>query len=130
MPEWTLGPRDVADGEGDAATRARGSEPDSSGQEGSSAQPKIAAETPVLGRALLYVVDRTRQDIYQALTANFADAPDVKVILERRTGERRRLAAVATSPERRRGERRGLAGTDAIAQGDGWTLFRLWSQTT
>jgi hypothetical protein len=83
------------------------------------------ASTPAPDRLLLYVVDRDRRDIYDVLTANFADTPHIEVILDRRVGERRRLTGMAISPERRRGERRNTSGSHAIAAGDGWTLFRV-----
>jgi hypothetical protein len=55
----------------------------------------------------MYIVSREHQWLYRHLVERFHDDPDVEVILDRRTTERR-AEARATLPheDRRRGERR------------------------
>jgi len=55
----------------------------------------------------IYIVARAHPWLYQHLVERFADDPDVRVILDRRMGERRNLAATRIFPnERRNSERR------------------------
>lgn len=58
---------------------------------------------------LLIVVDRDQPDVYEYLSRSLQGIRGVCVLLDRRQGERRRLAASA-SVERRRGERRLRVG--------------------
>ena len=54
---------------------------------------------------LIFVVGRTRLDRYEELRLHFKDWRDVRVVLDRREGERREPREVA-GVERRRAERR------------------------
>jgi hypothetical protein len=55
---------------------------------------------------LLFVVARTRLDRYEALRREFEDWRDVRIILDRREGERREPHETSAGVERRRVERR------------------------
>jgi hypothetical protein len=56
---------------------------------------------------LLFIVSRRQPDLYGYLSRQFASEPDMKVILDRRMGERRRGRAPAPpSAERRQADRR------------------------
>jgi hypothetical protein len=55
---------------------------------------------------LLFIVARSRLDRYEELRRQFQDAQDVRVILDRREGERRTLAETFSGVEWRRAERR------------------------
>jgi hypothetical protein len=56
-------------------------------------------------RRELFIVARDRSDLYRYLSQTFADAENVEVIWDRRTGERRH-ADTTGPPERRRRDRR------------------------
>ncbi len=60
----------------------------------------------------VYVVPRDQPDLYDRLSREFADDPEVEVVREQRIGERRRVES-ARSPERRLGNRRSE---------DAWTV--------
>ena len=62
-------------------------------------------------RREVFIVARDRADLYRYLSQTFADAENVEVIWDRRTGERRRLADDAPTNRRRR-ERRGRHAVD------------------
>lgn len=53
----------------------------------------------------VYVVPRDRTELFEQLSKEFSNDPEVEVILDRRVGDRRRSQS-APSVERRRGERR------------------------
>jgi CRP-like cAMP-binding protein len=53
----------------------------------------------------VYVVPRERPELYEQLSREFGDDPEVEVVMERRHRERRRGGS-SRSPERRRWERR------------------------
>jgi hypothetical protein len=56
---------------------------------------------------LLFIVSRHQPDLYAHLCRQFAAEPDMKVVLDRRRGERRRDSAPRPdSAERRQGDRR------------------------
>jgi hypothetical protein len=50
----------------------------------------------------IYVTSRERRDLYESLTAGFSGQQDIRVIVDRRRGERR-AATVGGDAERRRG---------------------------
>jgi hypothetical protein len=54
---------------------------------------------------LLFVVARTRLDRYEELRRDFEDWRDVRVVLDRREGERREPHDMPARVERRRSER-------------------------
>jgi CRP-like cAMP-binding protein/flavin-dependent dehydrogenase len=53
----------------------------------------------------VYVVPREKPELYEQLSREFGDDPEVEVVMERRRGERRRSES-SHSPERRRWDRR------------------------
>jgi hypothetical protein len=55
---------------------------------------------------LIFVVARTRLDRYEELRRQFADGRDVRIILDRREGERRAPHSTLAGVDRRRAERR------------------------
>ena len=55
---------------------------------------------------LLFIVSRHHPDLYAYLCRRFAADPDMKVVLDRRHGERRRGPAPLEIVERRKGDRR------------------------
>ena len=55
---------------------------------------------------LIFVVGRTRLDRYEELRLHFKDWRDVRVVLDRREGERREPNDTFAGVERRRVERR------------------------
>jgi hypothetical protein len=55
---------------------------------------------------LIFVVGRTRLDRYEELRLHFEDWRDVRVVLDRREGERREPHDMPARVERRRSERR------------------------
>lgn len=59
----------------------------------------------------LFIVARDRPDLYRYLSQTFADAENVQVIWDRRTGERRTRSR-ARIPERRVAERRRRAAVE------------------
>lgn len=62
---------------------------------------------------MLIVVERSKTDTFQSLTTQFAGNPNVRVIMDRRKGERRRRAADDRVPDRRvRDRRRGSHSFD------------------
>jgi hypothetical protein len=57
--------------------------------------------------AHLFIVSQREPDLYQYLVREFSTEEDVRVIVDRRVGERRSPGgAGAREPERRRGDRR------------------------
>ena len=66
------------------------------------------------------IVHRERRDLFEELSREFRDTPDVEIIFDRRIGERRR-ARVATSDNRRRFDRRAYHTDIRLL---GWMLTR------
>ena len=52
------------------------------------------------------VVSRDRRDLFEELSQQFREVPDVRVIFDRRIGQRRRANPSPKTDNRRRGERR------------------------
>jgi len=75
----------------------------------------------------LFIVSRQQPDLYSYLAREFSGEPDVRVILDRRQGERRCqhacLGAVPT--DRRQAERRGNAEIGAQLTTMGYAFVRL-----
>jgi hypothetical protein len=68
---------------------------------------------------LIFVVSRTRLDRYEELRRHFEDWRDVRIVLDRREGERRAPYGGFAGAERRRVERRQpLPGLRTI----GWAV--------
>ena len=72
----------------------------------------------------LFIVARDRPDLYRYLTQTFADADNVEVIWDRRSGERRASIAEAT-PERRRRDRRTRPNIDDDLRTVGYAFLVL-----
>jgi hypothetical protein len=68
---------------------------------------------------LIFVVSRTRLDRYEELRRHFEDWRDVRIVLDRREGDRRAPVRRLHRPDRRRVERRQpLPGLRTI----GWAV--------
>lgn len=72
---------------------------------------------------LLFIVARDRRELWDCWTQWFSGIPHVRVILDRRRGERRRQVK-AHQPERRQTDRRRQAGTDAGLRSAGFEIIR------
>ncbi len=72
----------------------------------------------------LFIVARERHDLYASLVRTFEVDEGVRVILDRRLGERRRRLA-APAVDHRRGERRARPEVDAQLRSRGWALLSL-----
>ncbi len=57
----------------------------------------------------VYVTSRERRDVFERLSAEFATQSDIRVILDRRRGDRRQTDVPRAGEERRRRDRRGHA---------------------
>jgi len=55
---------------------------------------------------LIFVVARTRLDRYEELRRQFEDWSEVRIVLDRREGERRTIPRTFSGGDRRRAERR------------------------
>jgi len=73
---------------------------------------------------LLFVVSRDALDHYEYLKRAFADDEKVEVILDRRSGERRKTSS-AFQPERRRSDRRSRPLIDDRLRWQGWAMVRV-----
>lgn len=72
---------------------------------------------------LVFVVACTRLDRYEALRRQLEDSRDVRIVLDRRVGERRVLHGAFADSDRRRWERRQVAiDSDAFAR-LGWSVI-------
>jgi hypothetical protein len=74
--------------------------------------------------AHLFIVSRLEPQLFEYLTREFASEDDVKVILDRRVGERRRGAG-AHDVERRQGDRRTLAHVPRQISSLGYAFVRV-----
>jgi hypothetical protein len=73
-----------------------------------------------MGR-LVFIVSRQRPDLVAYLRREFAGSPDIEVIVDRRTGTRRRGEASTTPGDRRRSARRRSPVDDRL-QSLGWAI--------
>ena len=75
----------------------------------------------------LFIVSRQQPDLYSYLAREFSEEPDVRVILDRRLGERRRQPDRRPSDgaDRRHSERRGNADIGAKLTTLGYAFVRL-----
>jgi hypothetical protein len=71
---------------------------------------------------LIFVVARRRLDRYDELCRLFADARDVRIVLDRREGERREPRAAFSGTNRRRRERRHGLGAESFLK-LGWAVI-------
>lgn len=72
----------------------------------------------------LFVVARERHDLYASLVRTFETDEAVRVILDRRLGERRRRLE-ARAVDHRRGARRARPEVDTQLRSRGWALLSL-----
>jgi hypothetical protein len=70
---------------------------------------------------LIFVVGRSRLDRYEELRRQLEEWGDVRVILDRREGERRKAHETFAGVERRRVERRGRLDSDSYLK-LGWSV--------
>lgn len=75
-------------------------------------------------RRLVFIVSRTRMDLYDRLREALIREPDVDLILDRRQRDRR-LASSSVERERRGGERRQQRAIDAEVRQCGWVVLRV-----
>ena len=54
----------------------------------------------------VYVTSRERRDVFERLSTEFATQPDIRVILDRRRGDRRQGEMPRAGEDRRRRDRR------------------------
>ena len=73
---------------------------------------------------LLFVVARKEEQLYDSLVQAFAGRPGVRVVLDRRAGERRAASAEA-SRERRERDRRIRPHASGELTTVGWTVVRV-----
>ena len=75
----------------------------------------------------LFIVSRRQPDLYSYLAHEFAQEPEVRVILDRRQGERRRPSARQTDDtmDRRHSDRRGNTGVCGLLCSLGYAFVRL-----
>jgi len=71
---------------------------------------------------LIFVVARTRLDRYEDLRRQFEDSDDVRVVLDRREGERRTSHGTFGGAERRGPDRRRRDEVDAYRR-LGWSMI-------
>jgi len=71
---------------------------------------------------LIFVVARSRLDRYEELRRHFEDWRDVRVVLDRREGERRSADRMVPGRERRRFERRHRLDVDHEMSKLGWCV--------
>jgi len=71
---------------------------------------------------IIFVVARRRLDRYDELRRLFAEAGDVRIVLDRREGERREPRAEFSGANRRRRERRHGLGVESFLK-LGWAVF-------
>jgi hypothetical protein len=75
-------------------------------------------------RRLVFIVSHTRPDLYEKLRQALIREPDVDLILDRRSADRR-LADSPIEQERRGRQRRERLAVDAEVRDCGWTVVKL-----
>ena len=86
--------------------------------------PRRGAEDVSVAKHRL-IVARHRRELFEELTRAYAGHETVEVLLDRRTGERRRRNADTPVLERRRGDRRRRSALDEQLRTIGWALVLL-----
>lgn len=77
-------------------------------------------------QTIVFVVARHRHELFEALKQAFASEPNVSVVLDQRTGPRRRYTdSEDPGQERRRFERRERHVSDIELRQRGWTMIQL-----
>jgi hypothetical protein len=74
-------------------------------------------------RRLVFIVSHTRLDLYEKLRQALIREPDVDLILDRRSADRR-LADSPIEQERRGRQRRERLAVDAEVRDCGWTVVK------
>jgi hypothetical protein len=85
-------------------------------------QPMVAKSDGIA--RILFVVSRDELPLYNQLTREFVGKDNIRVVLDRRTGERRTSDATPGA-ERRRGDRRVRTLTDSQLRALGWSIVRF-----
>jgi hypothetical protein len=91
----------------------------------------LTSQTPIGYKgsvaAYIFIVSRLEPDLHLHLAQEFSTEDDVRVIVDRRVGERRRSDGDGQTPavERRRGERRGPSHVDRQLRSLGYAFVRL-----
>ena len=88
-------------------------------------QPMVAKSDGIA--RILFVVSRDELPLYNQLTREFVGKDNIRVVLDRRTGERRTSDATPGA-ERRRGDRRVRTLTDSQLRALGWSIVRFESE--
>jgi len=73
---------------------------------------------------MLLVVSRDQMSLYNQLVREFSDKENIRVIMDRRVGERR-TGDLTPRPDRRGQERRVRAHTDSQLRSLGWSVIRF-----
>jgi hypothetical protein len=73
----------------------------------------------------VFIVARDRPDLYRYLSQTFADADNVRVIWDRRAGDRRTNSSAARVPERRVAERRRRAVVEHELRAVGYAFITI-----
>jgi hypothetical protein len=73
---------------------------------------------------LLFIVDQKHRDLHAYLTKEFARDEEIDVIMDRRTGERRRGQSAPRASERRREGRRRAPGVEEQLRSIGFAVVR------
>lgn len=69
----------------------------------------------------IFIVARDRRELFDSLSRTFANDDTVRVLLDRRAGERRRRNQPA-GVDRRQGDRRAQPHVEAQLRSRGWAL--------
>ena len=73
----------------------------------------------------LFIVSRQEPDLFTYLSREFEAEDDVKVIVDRRVGERRRNTSGPPSVDRRQGDRRAVSHVSRQITSIGYAFVRL-----
>jgi hypothetical protein len=73
----------------------------------------------------LFIVSRQEPDLFAYLSSEFGSEEDVRVIVDRRVGERRRSADARPDVERRQGDRRAQSHVSRQVNSIGYAFVRV-----
>jgi hypothetical protein len=73
----------------------------------------------------LFIVSRQEPDLFAYLSKEFGSEEDVRVIVDRRVGERRRSADGKPDVERRQGDRRAQSHVSRQVKSIGYAFVRV-----
>jgi hypothetical protein len=88
------------------------------------ANPALAGERTGRSQRMLLVVSRDQVSLYSQLVREFADKDNIRIIMDRRVGDRR-VRPVAPAVNRRGPDRRVRAHTDSQLRALGWSIIRF-----